>query len=64
MHMWAPTPQNFAQIFLPQDILAHFLANFHGFEIILEQFNLYPRKQLLSEKTFIFDEKYDGMKID
>ena len=58
--MCAPTYQNFAQKFLPQDILAHFLANFYEFEIILEQSIIIVEKRLLYKKTFIFDENAIG----
>ena len=48
--------QNFAQKFLPLDILAHFSANFYEFEIILEQSIIIVEKQLLYENTSIFNE--------
>ena len=62
--MCAPTYQNFAQKFLPQNILAHFLANFYEFKIIREQSIIIVEKQLLLyKKTSIFDEKYDKIKL-
>ena len=44
-------------------ILVDFPANFHTFQISLEHSIFVVQKRLIYEKTFIFDEKYDEIKI-
>ena len=44
-------------------ILADFPANFHKFEISLEHSIFVVQKRLIYEKAFIFDRKYDAIKI-
>ena len=61
--MRALTLQNEAQKFLTFVILADFLANFHQFQIFVEQSIFVVQKGLIYEKAFIFDGKYDQIKI-
>ena len=44
-------------------ILAHFPAKYVKFQIFLEQSIFVVQKRLVYEKAFIFDEKYDAIKI-
>ena len=44
-------------------ILADFSANFPKFQIFVEQSIFVVQKRLIYEKTSIFDEKYDEIKI-
>ena len=61
--MRALTLQNEAEKFLTLLILADFLANFHKFQIFVDQTIFVMEKCLIYEKSSIFDEKYNGRKI-
>ena len=44
-------------------ILADFLANFHKFQMFVEQSIFVVEKSLIYEKASIFNQKYDAIKI-
>ena len=44
-------------------ILIDFSANFHTFQISLEHSIFVVQKRLIYEKAYVFDGKYDAIKI-